>query len=107
MSDAALPALDYKALVRDDRIHASLYTDPRIFEDELEQIFYRGWIFVGHDSEIPRPGDYVTRPIGREPVIMVRGKDGGIAVLVNRCMHRGTMLCPAADLQYRGGGRRR
>ena len=96
MSDPTLPALDYKALVRDDRIHASLYTDPRIFEDELEQIFYRGWIFVGHDSEIPRTGDFVTRSIGTQPVIMVRGKDGGVAVLVNRCMHRGTMVCAAS-----------
>ena len=96
MSDPALSALDYKALVRDDRIHASLYTDPRIFEDELEQIFYRGWIFVGHDSEIPRTGDFITRSIGTQPVIMVRGKDGGVAVLVNRCMHRGTMVCAAS-----------
>jgi len=88
--------LDYKALVQDDRIHASLYTDPRIFEDEMERIFHRGWVFVGHDSEIPRPGDFVTRRIGREPVIMVRGRDGGsVAILVNRCMHRGTMLCQA------------
>jgi phenylpropionate dioxygenase-like ring-hydroxylating dioxygenase large terminal subunit len=95
MSDPTLPALDYKALVRDDRIHASLYTDPRIFEDELEQIFYRGWIFVGHDSEIPRTGDFITRSIGTQPVIMVRGKDGDVAVLVNRCMHRGTLVCAA------------
>ena len=107
MSSATPAAIDYKTLVQADRIHASLYTDPRIFADEMDRIFHAGWVFVGHDSEIPRPGDYVTRPIGREPVIMVRGKDGGIAVLVNRCMHRGTMLCPAADLQYRGGGRRR
>ena len=49
----------------------------------------------GHDSEIPRPGDFVTRSIGTQPVIMVRGKDGGVAVLVNRCMHRGTMVCAA------------
>jgi phenylpropionate dioxygenase-like ring-hydroxylating dioxygenase large terminal subunit len=95
MSSATPAAIDYKTLVQDDRIHASLYTDPRIFADEMDRIFHAGWVFVGHDSEIPRPGDYVTRPIGREPVIMVRGKDGGIAVLVNRCMHRGTMLCPA------------
>ncbi len=87
--------IDYKHLVQSDRIHASLYTDPRIFAEELERIFHAGWVFVGHDSEIPRSGDYVTRPIGREPVIMVRGTDGGVAVLVNRCMHRGTMLCPA------------
>ena len=58
------PAIDYKALVQDDRIHASLYTDPRIFDDEMERIFHRGWVFVGHDSEIPRPGDFVTRTIG-------------------------------------------
>ena len=87
--------MDYKTLVQDDRIHASLYTDPRVFEDEMERIFHRGWVFVGHDSEIPAPGDYVTRLIGREPVIMVRGKDGAVEVLVNRCMHRGTLVCAA------------
>jgi phenylpropionate dioxygenase-like ring-hydroxylating dioxygenase large terminal subunit len=95
MSPAGTSAIDYKALVQDDRIHASLYTDPRIFAAEMDRIFYAGWVFVGHDSEIPRAGDFVTRPLGREPVIMVRGKDGGVAVLINRCMHRGTMLCPA------------
>jgi phenylpropionate dioxygenase-like ring-hydroxylating dioxygenase large terminal subunit len=87
--------IDYKALVEDDRIHASLYTDARIFADEMERIFHRGWVFVGHASEIPRPGDYVTRRIGAQPVIMVRGREGEVAVLVNRCRHRGTMLCPA------------
>ena len=56
--------MDYKTLVQDDRIHASLYTDPRIFADEMERIFHRGWVFVGHESEIPAPGDFVTRPIG-------------------------------------------
>src|SRR5215475_9938826 len=93
-SDAAT-SIDYKALVQDDRIHASLYTDPRIFADEMERIFHRGWVFVGHESEVPHPGDFVTRHIGTEPVILVRGADGATAVLVNRCMHRGTMLCPA------------
>jgi len=42
----------------------------------MERIFHRGWVFVGHASEIPRPGDYVTRTLGREPVIMVRAGDG-------------------------------
>jgi nitrite reductase/ring-hydroxylating ferredoxin subunit len=87
--------IDYKELVQDDRIHASLYTDPRIFEEEMERIFHRGWVFVGHDSEVPRPGDFITRHVGQEPVIMVRGKDGAVSVLVNRCMHRGTRVCQA------------
>jgi len=94
-------APDYKRLVQDDRIHASLYTDPRIFADELERIFHRGWVFVGHDSEIPDAGAFVTRTIGTEPVLLVRGKDGGVWVLVNRCMHRGTQLCMAERGQAR------
>jgi phenylpropionate dioxygenase-like ring-hydroxylating dioxygenase large terminal subunit len=87
--------IDYKTLIQDDKIHASLYTDPRIFADEMECIFHRGWVFVGHDSETPRPGDFVTRHLGAEPVIMVRGTDGAVSVLVNRCMHRGTQVCAA------------
>jgi phenylpropionate dioxygenase-like ring-hydroxylating dioxygenase large terminal subunit len=93
MSSPAGP-IDYKALVQDDRIHASLYTDPRIFADEMERIFHGGWVFVGHDSEIAQPGDFVTRHLGTEPVIMVRGREGEVSVLVNRCKHRRTMLCP-------------
>jgi len=89
------PGVDYKALVQDDRIHVSLYTALRIFADEIDRIFTRGWVFVGHASEIPRAGDYVTRQLGLQPVIMVRGRDGAVGVLVNRCMHRGTMLCTA------------
>lgn len=53
MSPAESPAIDCKALVQDDRIHASLYTDPRIFADEMDRIFHAGWVFVGQDSEIP------------------------------------------------------
>ena len=85
----------YDELVRDDRIHASLYTDPAIFADEMERIFQCGWVFVGHASEIPGPGDFVTRTIGTQPAIMVRTTDGEITVLLNRCMHRGTMVCAA------------
>ena len=71
-SHSSAQSIDYKRLVQDDRIHASLYTDPRIFDDEMERIFRCGWVFVGHDSEIPAAGDFVTRRIGAEPIIMVR-----------------------------------
>jgi len=75
----------------------SLYTDPRIFADEMDRIFHRGWVFVGHESEIPGPGDFVTRTLGTQPVLMVRGSEGGVSVFLNRCAHRGTMVCPAAQ----------
>jgi len=94
--------IDYGALVEDRRVHGSLYTDAQVFEDEIDRIFRRGWVFVGHESEVPKPGDWVTRKLGREPVIMVRATDEKVHVLANRCAHRGTMLC----WQDRGSGRR-
>jgi len=80
-------------LVRSDRVHRRLYTDPVIFDAEMELIFERTWVFVGHESEVPHPGDYKTTTIGRQPVIMSRHEDGGVYVLMNRCMHRGAMVC--------------
>jgi phenylpropionate dioxygenase-like ring-hydroxylating dioxygenase large terminal subunit len=97
MSALTVEPIRYEALVQDDRIHASLYTDSYIFAEEMEKIFYRGWVFIGHDSEIPQPGDFITRQVGTQPVIMVRGKDDGVSVLLNRCAHRGTTVCPAAQ----------
>lgn len=76
-----------------DRLHGSLYTDPVVFASELERIWYRGWVYVGHESEIPRPGDYLTTQIGLQPVIMTRSEAGMVSVLMNRCSHRGNKLC--------------
>ena len=92
---------NYSALIQDDRIHGSLYTSSTGFTDEMDRIFRRGWVFVGHESEVPQPGDWVTRRIGLEPVIMVRGADAVLRVLSNRCAHRGTTLC----WQERGNNR--
>src|SRR5437868_10920286 len=82
-------AQELRALVRDDRVHRSLYTDPKIFALEMERIFERTWIYVGHDSQIPNEGDFVTSYIGREQIILIRGKAGERSVLLNRCPHRG------------------
>lgn len=84
---------NYGDLVGGDRVHASLYADESVFADELERIFTRGWVFVGHDSEVAEPGQWVTRRLGREPVILTRDRDGSVHVLANRCSHRGTALC--------------
>ena len=53
----ARPRIDYDALVKEDRVHGSVYTEPDIFAEELEKIFYRGWVYIGHANEIPQPGD--------------------------------------------------
>jgi phenylpropionate dioxygenase-like ring-hydroxylating dioxygenase large terminal subunit len=85
--------LDYSEMVQDDRVSGRLYYDPVVFEEELEKIWYRDWIYVAHTSEVPEPGDYVTRRVGLQPVIVARDEDGGINLLLNRCMHRGNTVC--------------
>ncbi|GAA5129651.1 aromatic ring-hydroxylating dioxygenase subunit alpha [Haloechinothrix salitolerans] len=93
-ASAARP--DYASLIQPDRVHGSLYTDPAIFAEELERIWYRTWAFVGHESEVPEPGDYVRKTIARQDIIMTRGKDGQVHLLLNRCAHRGNLVCEDA-----------
>ena len=71
------------------------YTDPDFYRLDLETIFYRDWLFAGHDCEIPAPGDYFTLQIGDYPIIVLRGPDGSIRALHNSCRHRGSRLCAA------------
>jgi phenylpropionate dioxygenase-like ring-hydroxylating dioxygenase large terminal subunit len=96
LTDAAEPLValpDGRALVQHDRVHRSCYTDEAIFQQELKHIFYKTWIYAGHVSQIREPGDYVGFMIGRQPMLLVRGGQGEINVLCNRCPHRGAMLC--------------
>ena len=98
MNDIPYQTIDTRALhglAQPDRIAPALYHDPALFEAELDRIFYRTWIWVAHDSELPRPGDFITTTIGRQPVIVVRDKTGEVNVLQNRCRHRGATVCEA------------
>ncbi|HWF54095.1 MAG TPA: aromatic ring-hydroxylating dioxygenase subunit alpha [Solirubrobacteraceae bacterium] len=93
MSIASIHDLD--ELIEPDRVHGSLYTDPQLFQTELEKIWYRTWVFVGHVSEVPEPNDYVVKAIGPQSVVMTRDKQGEIHLLQNRCTHRGNIVCDA------------
>src|ERR1700758_1470166 len=86
---------DPSKLIETDRVHGSLYTDPEIFAAELERIWFRTWVYVGHVSEVPEPGDYVVKSIGPQKVIMTRDKQGEIHMVLNRCSHRGNLVCDA------------
>ncbi len=88
--------IGWDRLIEHDRVHGSLYTDPAVYEAELERIWYRTWVFVGHVSEVPQPNDYVVKSIGPQPVIMSRDKQGEIHLLLNRCTHRANLVCDAA-----------
>ena len=89
----SMQTANYPELIQADRVHGRLYYDPAIFDEELEKIWYRQWVYVGHESEVAKPGDYVTRLLGLQPVIIVRDKEGAIQLLLNRCRHRGNLVC--------------
>jgi phenylpropionate dioxygenase-like ring-hydroxylating dioxygenase large terminal subunit len=83
---------NFAGLVQRDRVHGSLYTSQAVFEAEMERIFHRAWLCVGHEGEIPHPGDFRVTRLGRQSAIMVRGSDGKVRVVMNRCRHRGVTL---------------
>ncbi|MGB7183717.1 MAG: aromatic ring-hydroxylating dioxygenase subunit alpha [Burkholderiaceae bacterium] len=80
------------ALIKDDQVHRDVYIDDEVFDLEMEHLFANTWVFVGHDSQVPNRGDYYTTDVGRVPVVMVRGDDGDVRVLMNRCAHKGAKV---------------
>jgi phenylpropionate dioxygenase-like ring-hydroxylating dioxygenase large terminal subunit len=94
--DRGGPQRGYARLVTDDyRVHRSAYVDPAVFEDEMTRIFGGTWVYLLHESEIPDPGSFRTLRVGLRPVIVTRAEDGAIHALLNRCSHRGALLCTA------------
>jgi p-cumate 2,3-dioxygenase alpha subunit len=88
-----------KTYTIDDRVaglfhvNRQAYTDPECLEEERTRIFGRCWIYVGHESEVPRPGDYRARTVVGRPMVLVRSDDKVIRVLFNTCSHRGALIC--------------
>ena len=74
-------------------IPSRIFNDPELHAAELERVFGKAWLFVGHESEIPKPGDFATRFLGNDSFIFIRGDDAKIRVLLNHCRHRGTEVC--------------
>ena len=80
------------ALIRDDEVHRDVYTHPEIFALEMRHVWSRAWIYIGHESQVAQPGDYVTVDLAGQPVILIRHADGAVHVLHNRCAHKGAKL---------------
>ena len=98
LNDTSNDPGDFAALV-DDRpedgvfqVSRRVYNDPAILEAEYKNIFEANWVFLAPEGLLKEPGDYVATHIGRQPVFVIRQKDGGIGGFINACSHRGAML---------------
>ena len=80
------------ALVEDKRVHRDLYLSEALFGLEQKHFFANTWNYVGHASQVPAAGDYVSLDLAGRPLVMVRHDDGKVRVLYNRCAHKGTPL---------------
>jgi len=99
------------------RVHKDVYSDPEVFELEIKYIFERTWCFLGHESQVAKPHDWLATHIARTPVLVTRNAAGSVRAFVNACRHKGAKLtrtergtrrvhvCPYHGWTYDGDGR--
>ena len=75
------------------QVARATYTDPSLHAAEMDAIFSKCWLFVGHESELPKPNDFAARRIAGRPVIFLRDREGVVRCLLNVCPHRGAQVC--------------
>lgn len=75
------------------RVHRDVFRDAAVFDREMRTFFERGWVFIGHASQVARPFDYMTLRLGRQPLVLMRDADGQLHCLHNSCRHKGAMVC--------------
>src|SRR5262249_991731 len=83
------------AMIDVDRgiVSREIFVSEEIYRQELDRVFARSWLFLGHESQIPRPGDYFVSSRGEESVILCRDRDRRVRVFLNSCRHRGMKVC--------------
>ncbi|HET9922798.1 MAG TPA: Rieske 2Fe-2S domain-containing protein, partial [Methylomirabilota bacterium] len=93
MGDASRERVGRLVDVEQGIVSREIFVNDEIYRQELERIFARAWLFLGHESQIPRPGDYFVSSMGEESVILCRDRAGRIHVFLNSCRHRGMKVC--------------
>ncbi len=83
--------LDFRPAEGIYRTARDMFTEPELFDLEMELIFEKNWIYACHESEIANPNDFLTMRAGRQPMIITRDGNHQLHALINACQHRGTL----------------
>jgi p-cumate 2,3-dioxygenase alpha subunit len=99
--EANMNEVTEKLIIDDDeaglfRVNRRVFTEPEYFELERQRIFETCWIYAGHESEVAKPGDFRARRVAGHPIILARGDDNVVRVMLNTCTHRGAQVCRQA-----------
>ncbi len=78
-------------------VHRDVFISEEILAKEREEIFSKCWLFIGHESELPKPGDFKRKRVGGRNLLFVRGEDGKIRAFYNTCPHRGALVCRESE----------
>lgn len=92
-SSAAVPDLRRLVDAENGAIDRSIFWDRNIYDLELKRIFARCWLLIGHESQLAKPGDFLTSYMGEDAVIATRNQAGKVSVFLNSCAHRGNRVC--------------
>jgi phenylpropionate dioxygenase-like ring-hydroxylating dioxygenase large terminal subunit len=79
--------------LKSGKVSRRIFFDKEIYQEELRQVFSRCWLFLGHESQLPEPGDFITTYMGEDPVIVCRDLSGNLRAFLNSCRHRGMKIC--------------
>lgn len=80
------------SLVEPDRVHRDLYVDADLYQAEVERLWARAWVYLGHESQVPNVGDYYTTNVAGQSLILLRKSATDVIALMNRCAHKGSQL---------------
>ncbi len=88
---------EFSGLVNSEKglLDRKIFSDPEIYRQEMELVFGRCWLFVAHESQIPKPNDFSANYMGEDPVLVTRDSKGNLHTFLNMCRHRGNRICRA------------
>ena len=90
-----MPTITRSLVTKEGLVNRKIFTDPDLYQQELEQVFGRCWLFLGHESQAAKPNDFTATYMGEDPILLTKDSKGKLHGFLNMCRHRGNRICRA------------